>query len=250
MDYAQARLQARFGERPDEQVWQRLGETDELPAFLEIARASGLQRWVAGIDASSDSHWMEISLRARWRECVAETAGWMPQRWQPAALWTARLADLPALCHLARGEAPYAWMSLDPVLRPFAVAQGELRAAKLRQDALDFAYAQWPTPGTPAAEALEPQVRRAWREQWRRLWPGRGDAAALEDLAALMESRFKEPMAAARQAFLHRLRKQFRRATLRPAAAFAFLAFAALDIERLRADLLGRVLLRQAGLAP
>lgn len=250
MDYAQARIQARFGERPDESLWHRLADARGPAALLEIARASGLRRWVAGIDAASDHHRIEISLRARWRECVAETASWTPERWRPAVLWTAVLADLPALCRLARGEAPLEWMRRDPVLGPYAGAQDDERQAKLRQEALAFAGAAWPErAAAPAGESFESQVRRAWREEWRRRWPRRGDAQALEDLAGLMESRFAEPMAAGRHAFLRRLRAQFRRSTLRPGAAFAFLAFCALDIERLRAELLARVVLDQAGLA-
>jgi hypothetical protein len=241
-------MQARFGERPDALLWQRLDDASELSTIVEIASASGLARWIDGIDAPSDAHWIEISLRARWRECVAETAAWVPERWQAAVLWTSRLIDLPALCRLARGEAPCAWMSRDPALRPYAVADRDAREAKLRCEALGFAAAHWPAASAPA-EDFEVLVRRAWRDAWRRLWPGRGDAPALEDLAALMESRFAEPAAAAREEYLHALRRRFRRATLRPTAAFAYLAFAALDIERLRAALLRSVLLRRAGLA-
>ncbi len=250
MDYAQARLQARFGERPDESLWRRLVDARGAAALIEIARASGLRRWIAGIDASSDHHWIEISLRARWRECVAETASWMPERWQPAVLWTAVLADLPALCRLARGEAPLEWMRRDPVLGPYAGAKDDERQAKLRQEALAFAGAAWPERGAaPTGEPFESKVRRAWRDEWRRRWPNRGDAQALENLSGLMESTFVEPMASGRHAFLRRLRVQFRRSTLRPGAAFAFLAFCALDIERLRAELLARVLLDSAGIA-
>ncbi|HEY5293647.1 MAG TPA: hypothetical protein VIJ43_15180, partial [Burkholderiales bacterium] len=63
MDYAQARLQARFGERPDESTWQKLESAPEPAAALEIARSSGLRRWVAGITPDSDSHAIEIALR-------------------------------------------------------------------------------------------------------------------------------------------------------------------------------------------
>ena len=84
MDYAQARLQARFGERPDESLWRMLENAAEPAALLEIAAASGLRRWIAGIGASSESHAIETALRARWRDCVAEVTSWMPPAWQPA----------------------------------------------------------------------------------------------------------------------------------------------------------------------
>ncbi len=251
MDYAQARLQARFGQRPDETLWRTLERAHGFAAALEIARSSGLRRWTAAIDPASDSHAIEISLRAQWRECVGEMARWMPERWQSATLWTSRLPDLPALCHLARGEAPLPWMSLDPELRPYATADAQARDARLRQEALAFAAPLWPAAGTPATgdESFETRLRRAWLEEWRRRWPVRGEAGALEELIALVESSLEEPMQRARQDLMRRLRGLFRRSTLQPAAAFVLLAFTAIDLQRLRAELLRHRLLREAGLA-
>src|ERR1035437_5461362 len=120
MDYAQSRLQARFGDRPDESLWQQLEAVPEPYTALELARSSGLKRWVAGIALHADRHAIEIALRACWRECVSEIASWMPFSWQPALLWTRELVDLPALGYLARGGAPLPWMFYDPVLKVYA----------------------------------------------------------------------------------------------------------------------------------
>lgn len=247
MDYAQARLQARFGERPDESLWRMLEQAGEPAALLEIAGTSGLRRWIAGIDASSESHTIEIALRARWRDCVAEVTSWMPQAWQPATDWTRPLADLPALCHLARGEAPLAWMSRDPVLGPYALAEADARETKLKQDALAFVGPLWPALKAPVGAPFESKVRRAWRGEWRRRWPQKREAGALDGLAMLLESGATQPSAS--RELPHRLRLLFRRSTLHPTVAFVFLAFVALDISRLRAALLKHALLREPGLA-
>src|ERR1035437_3185706 len=138
MDYAQSRLQARFGEFTDELLWQKLEGVPETDGALEIARSCGLRRWVAGIAPHADSHEIEIALRARWRECVTEIASWMPSCWQPALLWTRELADLPALCYLARGGAPLQWMHGDPVLQVYARADSSARETMLREDFRPF----------------------------------------------------------------------------------------------------------------
>jgi hypothetical protein len=251
VDYAQARIQARFGERPDESTWQAIGSTHGPAALLEVARSCGLRRWTAGLDASSGTHAIEISMRAGWRECVLELSSWMPPKWRPATLWLSGLVDLPALCHLARGEALLPWMSQDPILRPYCIADVGERRTRLRQNVLAFIESQpafADAPDTPGND-FESQVRRAWYQQWRRLWPARREAGSLDRLVALVEAGTREPVSTGQQALLRRLRALFRDLTLRPAAAFVFLALVAVDIARLRAELLRHVLLRESGLA-
>ena len=50
LEYAQARLSARYGERPDEIAWRRIEHLRELPALLDAARISAFGIWLAGID--------------------------------------------------------------------------------------------------------------------------------------------------------------------------------------------------------
>ena len=253
MDYAQARIQARFGERPDESTWQAIGSAHGPAALLEVARARGLRRWIAGLDASSGTHVIEISMRAGWREFVLELSSWMPPEWRPATLWLSGLVDLPALCHLARGEALLPWMSQDPILRPYCIADVAERRARLGQDIPAFMEVQPESEpaaaGGPHADDFESQVRRAWYGHWRRLWPARREAGSIDRLVALVEAGSREPVSTGQQALLRRLRALFRDLTLRPAAAFVFLALVAVDIARLRAELLKHVLLRESGLA-
>jgi len=52
-----------------------------------------------------------------------------------------------------------------------------------------------------------------------------------------------------RNALARRLRAMFREMTLHPAVAFVFLALTAIDMTRLRAELLRHALLRETGLA-
>lgn len=251
MDYALSRLQARFGERPDEALWQKLEAAPEHAAALEIARSCGLRRWVAGIAAHAERHAIEIALRARWRECVTEIGAWMPGCWLPALLWTRALVDLPALGHLVRDSTPLPWMLDDPVLQVYARADAPARAAMLRAQGLALLE--------PALEAAQraalpaglstTQICTAWLREWRRRWPRWADTAALEQLARLIDAAMSQPAATGRPELLRRLRSLFRRSVLSPVLVFIYIAFAALDIERLRAALLRHDLAREGIIA-
>jgi hypothetical protein len=250
VEYAQARIQARFGERPAESSWRRLEAVRGMPAFLEAAREAGLRRWVAGLEERSGSHGIEIALRERLRSTIREVAKWMPDEWRAAAMWTLHLVDLPALVHLARGHPPLPWMTEDPVLRRYAAGGADERRAALAPE-LDFLApallrdaARAPAPAeVPGASA----VRDAWLKRWRSLWPETGEearasVARLErcvehNLTALARSS-RDEGAASMPLFERQLRRSFRSSSLLPAAAFAYLAIAALDLQRLRRALL------------
>ena len=247
IDYAQARLQARYGERADERLWNRLNGARTLPALLETARGSTLRRWVAAIAADADAGDIELALRTAFRSHVAEVARWLPEALQPAMLWAAHLVDLPAVVHLARGDAPPSWMRRDPVLQAYAAPDPDARRAALRAGPLGAIVRALETESPKPRRVAG--ARQAWFEAWRRRWPtATGDDAAalgalwrsvekhLEDLA----ERPADDAWAARRALAEQLAKRFRRHALQPAAAFAHLALVALDLERLRAALVTR----------
>lgn len=250
LEYAQARLSARYGERPDELAWRKIEHVRALPALLDAARASALRRWTGGIATRSGPHDIDRALRGHWRELVAEVATWMPEDWQPAVRWCAVLVDLPLLQHLARGGGAPAWMRDDP-------AYGELAG---RESA---GFGAMPVAGehAPLAAAwAEPdRIGQAWFAEWRRrIRDARGadDVLVAEAARALdMHLRTFRDRAVRdgwplRRALQARLSLLFRRAMLSPAAAFAFLGLAALDLERLRGELLRRAAFPGLPLAP
>lgn len=227
MEYAQARMQARHGARPDEAVWQRLGGQSGFAAYLAAARASStsLAGWLAGIGEGAGPHDIELALRLRWREAVQETARWLPAEWANAVRWSALLVDLPARAWFAGGGEPPLWAERDPALAACLAA-----------------------PEPPSPVTLD-----AWRAAWRKRWPaGDEDARCLAAIAAGVAAhlaRFAElPAAAAndsRRALARDALRWFRRYAQSPAAAFAYLLLLALDLERLRGELLLRVLRRE-----
>ena len=236
IEYAQARLASRYGERTGEAAWRRIEHVRALPALLDAVRATPLGRWTRGIGAHSTPHEIDRALRARWREHVAEVAAWMPERWVPAVRWCAPVVDLPLLQHLARGGDPAPWMRDDPFYA--ALATGEPGSMRLPpRHAIAPLAAGWNDPQ---------HIGELWLAQWRKLVADAGGAdsplvaALARALRAHLEG-FRDralvngwPLRRALQAELALL---FRRAILDPVAAFAYLALAALEGERLRGEL-------------
>lgn len=236
LEFAHARMSARYGARPDDLAWRRIEPLRELAPMLDAARATALRPWMTGIGPTTAPHAIEANLRRRWREIVAEVASWMPEAWQPAIRWCAAVPDLAAVAHLARGRAPQRWMHDDPVLRDLAGSADAVGTVE--------------RTGPLAPLMADPDgVARAWHAEWRRRLPSveRGDPSLLDAIARAVAAHvaaMREPALVDGTPLLRSLEARlvllFRRATLDPAAAFAFLGLAALDGERLRGELLRR----------
>ena len=245
LDYALARVAARFGERPGEAAWRSLTVIRGMPALLDVARSSPFRRWVAGIALAADPHAIETALRANRRALVDEVRLWMPAEWQAAIAWAGVLVELPVAQYLARGGAALPWMGDDAVFG-------------------DLAHdARAPGAGGPlaalAATWSEPDgLMRAWRAEWQRRIPAavRSDRALLAAFARVVaqhHAALADPAARdgvlPRRTLVSRLALLYRRAISDPAAAFIFLALSALDMERLRGELLRRAIFPRFGVA-
>jgi len=241
LEYAQARLNARHGQRLREADWHRVEVLRELGPLLELARGTALRSWLSGITAESSVHQVEATLRGHWRALVDEVSSWMPAPWQAAVAWCKVLPDLAPLQHLARGGEATPWMRQDRVWRELGAAAPQAREALLRAGPYAALAGAWSAPQTLAA---------AWLAEWQHRRPrGRaGDDDALQPFGrALHDHALAFAVAAPGQGWLlrgslrARLALLWRRATLEPAAAFIHLALSALDLERLRAELVRRV---------
>ena len=236
--YVQARVQARFAALPDSAAWEGLSASRSLAAFLEDARNGALRDWVKGFSGQSDVHDLEVGVRVQFRETADELAAWVPGPWHAAVRWTRWLILLPVLEHLARGGPPPDWMERDAALRRLLDENGLLDRRVLER------VGAAPLSGTddPAA---------AWMQHWRALWPACSREALrnLDALAALLGEhvagfRSSRPEAAweLRRALAARLRHLFHRRLLQPSAVFIYLTLVALELERLRAELVSRAL--------
>lgn len=245
IEYAQARLQARFGARPGRAAWRRIETIRELPALFEAARATAFRPLVAGLAPDQPVHELEAGLRAHWRELAREATGWLPGAWQRAAAWFAIIPDLPVIEHLLRGGTAEGWMLGDAVFGDLADAEPASRRRVLAQGPL----ADLDTGATnPDPAALAEAWVAALRE---RLPDGSGDEALhLNALGRVLNAHRHAIVTAQpgeavglRQALTERLEGLFRRAALTPAAGFCYLALAALDFLRLRGEVARRAAL-------
>ncbi|MBM3392787.1 MAG: hypothetical protein FJY34_12575 [Betaproteobacteria bacterium] len=221
MEYVQARLQARYGAHPGEAQWRQLGAHRDIAAYLAAARAMPFADWLAGIGDAAGPHEIERSLRRHWRRTVAEVAHWMPAEWGPATRWVAGLIDLPAFVHRERGGLLPKGAETDPHLAVLAGGKASLEQ---------------------------------WQTHWLRLWPEdrEDEHAELLQLTARLRRHLADFARCdagaaweARRALRGRVVLAFRRAALRPVAALLFLLLLALDLERLRAELMLRALRRR-----
>jgi hypothetical protein len=264
LEFAQARLQARHGQRADELSWQRLEIIREFPALLDVARASPLRPWLVGITQDSPPHRIEAVLRSHWRAHVAEVAAWMPRPWQPALQWCALLPDLPVLQHLLHGGTAVGWMRQDPDYRALCDTAPGMhpaeRAAAWSRGPFGPLFRALPRAPDEAESAAAPHpLAQAWLDEWRRRAPRSPEGAqeTLGQLQRLLRAHGTafEAAPAGQQAWLLRRSLQarlallLRRSTLEPAAAFIHLALCALDLERLRGELLSRALFPHARVA-
>jgi len=242
LEFAQARLSARFGARPDELAWRRIEHLRELPALIDSARTTAFHVWMAGIGPMSTPYEIDRHVRVRWREHVGEVASWMPDEWQRAVDWCAVLADLSVCAHLARGGAPADWMVDDALYRDLCVCEPAGSGVAPPGGALAPLAAGW---------GESDHNGRTWRREWQRRLPrGALDATLLSEFVRAIAAHlaeFRNPATRdgwmLRRALAARLTLLFRRSMLDPAAAFIYLALVAQDAERLRGELVRRAAL-------
>jgi hypothetical protein len=189
------------------------------------------------------SHAVEARLRAEWRCYAEEIARFQPEPWHAAVAWTAFLADLPVLDHLLRGGVVHRWMAEDEIYAPWHRADARERAQALAASPV-AALLREASAGTP--------MLRAWLSVWRRLWPRTSGAQsgplesvvrAVIDHGAVLQNSKTASSLGLRMALAQRMCILFRRHFETPAASIVHLVLEALDLERVRAGLVRRVLL-------
>jgi len=231
LPYAAARAHARHGLRLEEAAWRRIEASRDLGQYLEAARAGVLADWVAGLDATSESHAIERSLRNAWRAYVRGVVSWHPRAWQPWLEWWTWLPLLPLVARLARAAPVPPWMLADPVCGPVAVGSPAERAA-----ALDA------TPLAPLSDSVRTAtpIGLAWVAEAEARMPraGRRTLERLGLLLRLLSPGAGAPLAEAAPALL----RLFRSAVDSGVASGCHLALLLIDFERLRGGLVHRSL--------
>lgn len=233
--YAQARAQARHGERLSPDTWSLLESSVGLAQFLHLVRGTALAPCVEHFSAATSPHVIERSLRREWHREVDTAMRWVPARWRPAVAWTTWLAELPALSHLLAGGTPLPWMAEDPRLSAFAGGEPETRRASV-EEAL---------PALIVNDGSGEASRPAWLRYWRSLWPDTtaGDPALAQFVSLLERYSGAETDAADWLGNLeHQALRILRWHREQPVTVFCHLLLSALELYRLRHGLLQRAL--------
>ena len=232
--YAQARVQARFGQRPGEAFWRELEAGRDLPHLVEIVRGSRLGAATESLAPSLDGHALERRLRLRWRDACWEIASWYPETWRPAMAWLAWLPWLAPLAWLAHRPAALPWMKDDPLLGGLAGAEPGERPSLLGAGPWSPLQGEWNENG---------DLGEAWYRQWRRSWPTTDDSTrrGLERLAnavvGLGAGRSGPSLDVLVDVTEQAVTRVFRRHAGTPVAGLAMVVLLALDHLRLRAAL-------------
>lgn len=244
--YLQARLHARHGQRPGGDDWRLAEASMDLSHFLDAIRTTALRRWVRGVSADSSCMEIELLMRLAWRDAVEQAAAWAPQDWRDALLWLRWLPDLPALDVALQRAAVLPWMLQDRVVRAFALEDPARVLDALSDTELAPMEAELRRHG---------EVVKAWTQVWEQLIPTSAPDAVQAELAELLrlvdqhrqqmaDPQLSETGQALRKALGERLLRVFRRSAGTAAALFAFLGLEGLELERVRANLVTRRLLK------
>jgi len=239
--YVQTRLQARHGVRLSDDDWRRLRSIGDLANYLQVAQRGPLNDWVVGIGANTPVHEIELLLRQRFRSYVDEVSRWLDADWQQSVGWVKRLIDLPALSHILSGRAAPNWMLDDPELKLFIHVNASLRdEAFMDSDCRVFLQA-WKN---------QQPLSDAWIREWQQISPGKKqEKAGLVQIIKLYLNKLRiqnespeESTELLRDSLELELRGAFRRFSGNPEVMFVHLGLIALDLERLRGDLVRRAL--------
>jgi len=237
LGYAQARVQARLGDRPPDSFWRELEAGREFPHLVDWVRSSPLADAVSALAADVGVHALEARLRRHWADTCEEIASWYPASSRESLRWLQWLPLLPGLAWLAQDRPPRPWMSEDPVLGPIAAAADpEERATRLGETELAVLVQTFAEGGNPAA---------AWHRHWRDCWPAdeaRARERVTRSIATLLPGAeggagpgFDALVDAAGADTL----RLFRRHVCSPVAGICLLVLLWLDHLRLRAALVG-----------
>jgi hypothetical protein len=243
--YAQARAQARLGERLPEAGWRVLESTLGLPQFLASARNTVLAPRVRHFSVTATPHTIERALRDDWRTEVAAVGRWVPELWRPAVTWTTWLPYLDSLAWLMREEPALEWMRHDAVLSALAIDDIAARRLAIINSPFRSLTGQ-DSPGS---------MQSRWFDRWMALGPSTNDdeTAGLRTLVAAVRryldtSASRSTSRSARNDALASLASRATRLVHRhaeePVVVFCYLLLVALDLVRLRDGLLRRALFR------
>jgi hypothetical protein len=233
--YAQARVQARHGDRLTPSRWRAVESAADLGRYIHALRGTALAPAIQHFTGTASPHAIERTLRAAWRTEVERASRWVPRAWRSSVVWTAWLSDLEAIGYLLDGKEVLPWMHEDAVLNRFA-----------REDVDERRGALVPHVG-PLPERDSFDASRWWYEQWlERLPTADLRETGLDDLVHYLKAFGKtrwestSPSTArdeSGEALAKQMTRLLHRRAGRPVSVYCHLVLTALELLRLRGGL-------------
>lgn len=213
LPYAHARVQAHLGRLPGAHDWREWHGVRTLPRLLDLLRSHPFAAWLERLDDRIDPRDLERQCADAFRREVAAVARWHPEPLATALRWMHWLPDV---------SAP-------------GSDDGERRA--------------FPAVLAATFGNNETTPRQRW-QAWRAAWSLPDPPRPLDELLArtFIEGLGSDPRRPRElETRARSARLLYRRHASDPLAAAAYLALAALELARLRALLIDRLLFAEAG---
>jgi hypothetical protein len=164
----------------------------------------------------------------------------MPTRWQQPLRWIKRLIDLPALQYLLAGGEPLVWMKSDPCIGDFTADDPQLRVQAMIEAGNKALVDSLQQDGS---------ILAGWLSQWNSIRPRSLQLNhGLRSVEKLLNEHVKRQttqqgmmLPTDYDQLLDQLRLLFRRYAFQPTAVIAYLVIVAVDVYRIRSDLLQRL---------
>ena len=246
--YAQARMHARLASRFDLSGWQLLESGRDLGHCLDTLRRTAVAPMVSQLNAGSDAHQIERSLRQGWCDLLTSVCHWSPVTWQNAVSWFGLLPHLRWVEFLQSEETRPDWLQADPSFGP------------LLQSDPSVPTTTGPNCLGPALTQLifdrDQSVSDLWLSGWKARMPGAKQVRQvnltvdqiLQRYLGHTPDRHKIATNEGLEDLSAQLIRNFRTQAQTPAAVFSYLGLVALDFERLRGILVSRSVFDDTGI--
>ena len=238
--YAQARSQARQGDRLTPSRWRAIESSADLGRYIHALRGTTLAPAVQHFTGTASPHAIERTLRVAWRAQVDLASRWVPRAWRDSVTWTAWLPDLDTIGHLLEGNAVLPWMLEDTLLNQLAFEDPDERRAAIESL----------TGHRPASDNFD--ARRWWYGHWLERLPtadlgGTGLDELVDFLEAFGRRRWESAsspagMEESRDLLREQITRLLHRRAGMPVAVYCHLALTALELMQLQAGLVRRSL--------
>lgn len=219
LNYLTAKLQAKLSSLASDRDWYLLDGLEDVSSYMQGIKQGSLHNYFIHFSDNLSGHEVEQLIRERWHAEINNLT--LPKKYQAALEWIRFLFYLDFIDYKLNNE-PLAWMEKDSFLNN--INNFDLFDNKENNNAI-------------------------WLEHWQKLWPN--DTSKAKKLGQLLLSIYTSDLTQLEALKNHyktlreKLISYFHHNILHALTIFAYLGLIALDLYKLRAEVLQRALFSQ-----